>query len=671
MFAFHRGVLSALAASVLFATAAYAQSPSAQTVTVTADKAPIPVGDFFRHASFGGASMSPDGRHVAMTIADDRGILNLVLLPLDTRVPKILVHAASDVAEIRWVNDKRIAFSFVDRKVGLGDRMMGPGLYAINIDGTGLLELATRNPNILSVGAARQNVLGWRTAMLAHPGKQDSDFIYVTHVTDNGTREAVLDLLKLDTVTGVSTKVARPGRTVDWMLDEEGEPRVAITVEGPHGVVNYLDPETRAWRRLFSSDARSVTSMDPLAVGPNGTLYVTARNGRDKESLYVYDIKSGKLVGDPLVSTEDYDFAGTAMWREGRMVGVTYETDAPGTLWLDPQRAALQKDIDTLLPATNNLLGFPRRPTMPYILVRASSDREPGATFLYNVQTKKLSPLGRRLPHIDATRMAEKEPVRYKARDGLPIPAYLTLPNGAKKNLPMVLLVHGGPWVRGVHWNFNPQAQFLASRGYAVLEPEARGSTGYGARHFKSSFKQWGLSMQDDLTDGVRWAIAQGIADPKRICIAGASYGGYATLMGLIKEPELFRCGIDWVGVTDINLMYDVHWSDTGDAAKLYGMPVMIGDQKLDAEQLKATSPLVNAARIKQPLLLAYGGEDVRVPLIHGTKFRDAVSATNKDVEWVVYPEEGHGWELEANNVDFWTRVEKFLDRTIGPGAAK
>jgi hypothetical protein len=224
MFAFHRGVLSALAASVLFATAAYAQSPSAQTVTVTADKAPIPVGDFFRHASFGGASMSPDGRHVAMTIADDRGILNLVLLPLDTRVPKILVHAASDVAEIRWVNDKRIAFSFVDRKVGLGDRMMGPGLYAINIDGTGLLELATRNPNILSVGAARQNVLGWRTAMLAHPGKQDSDFIYVTHVTDNGTREAVLDLLKLDTVTGVSTKVARPGRTVDWMLDEEGEP---------------------------------------------------------------------------------------------------------------------------------------------------------------------------------------------------------------------------------------------------------------------------------------------------------------------------------------------------------------------------------------------------------------------------------------------------------------
>lgn len=199
-----------------------------------------------------------------------------------------------------------------------------------------------------------------------------------------------------------------------------------------------------------------------------------------------------------------------------------------------------------------------------------------------------------------------------------------------------------------------------------MLEPEYRGSTGFGSRHFRAGWKQWGLGMQNDIADGAKWMIAQGIADPKRICIAGASYGGYATLMGLINDPDLFRCGIDWVGVTDIDLMYNVTWSDTSEEQQRYGMPILIGDQVKDAAQLRATSPLKNAVRIKQPLLLAYGGSDRRVPIVHGTKFRDAVKATNPNVEWIEYPEEGHGWALVKNRVDFWTRVEKFLDRNIG-----
>jgi dipeptidyl aminopeptidase/acylaminoacyl peptidase len=178
--------------------------------------------------------------------------------------------------------------------------------------------------------------------------------------------------------------------------------------------------------------------------------------------------------------------------------------------------------------------------------------------------------------------------------------------------------------------------------------------------------------MQDDLADGARWAIAQGYADPKRICIAGASYGGYAALMGLIRDPDLYRCGINWLGVTDINLMYTGTWfrnDDTGDDWKKYGMPALVGDQQKDAEQLQRTSPLLQASKVTQPLLLAYGGADRRVPIYHGQRFYDAVKTTNRRVEWIEYSEEGHGWALPKNRFDFWTRVEKFLDQNIGAGA--
>jgi dipeptidyl aminopeptidase/acylaminoacyl peptidase len=263
--------------------------------------------------------------------------------------------------------------------------------------------------------------------------------------------------------------------------------------------------------------------------------------------------------------------------------------------------------------------------------------------------------------------MAYKHPLRYGARDGLSIPAYLTLPNGVPpKNLPMVVLVHGGPSVRGGHWGFNREAQFLASRGYAVLEPDFRGSLGYGRKHEMAGWRQWGLGMQNDVADGARWAIAKGFADPKRICVAGASYGGYATLMGLVNDPDIFRCGVSWVGVTDINLLYSVTWGDMSEEARKYQLPLWIGDQVQDAAQLAATSPIVQAARIKRPLILAYGGSDSRVPVVHGTKFYSAVKAHNPDVEWIEYVNEGHGWRSMQANVDFWSKVEVFLNKHIG-----
>jgi dipeptidyl aminopeptidase/acylaminoacyl peptidase len=309
----------------------------------------------------------------------------------------------------------------------------------------------------------------------------------------------------------------------------------------------------------------------------------------------------------------------------------------------------------------------PQHNETPYVLVFAYSDAEPGQYLLYDTKADKLTAIGRMRPWIEPARMARRDFVHYKARDGMDIPAWVTTPKDGKKGPhPMVVLVHGGPWVRGGTWDWDRDSQFLASRGYVVLEPEYRGSTGFGFKHFKAGWKQWGLAMQDDVTDGTRWAIEKGIADPKRICIAGASYGGYATLMGLAKDPGLYRCGFEWVGVTDLDLMYSATWSDMGSEYKKFGMPVLLGDRVKDAEQIKVTSPVNLADKIKQPLLMAYGADDVRVPVDHGTSFRDAVAKTNKDVEWVVYPEEGHGWHKLKDNVDWWTRVDKFLARNIG-----
>jgi dipeptidyl aminopeptidase/acylaminoacyl peptidase len=270
------------------------------------------------------------------------------------------------------------------------------------------------------------------------------------------------------------------------------------------------------------------------------------------------------------------------------------------------------------------------------------------------------------MPGINPLQMASTSFVRYKARDGREIPAYLTLPKGGGTNLPMVVLVHGGPWVRGGHLEWNREVQFLASRGYAVLRPEFRGSVGFGVEHFRAGWKQWGQAMQDDVADGTRWAIERGVADPKRICIAGASYGGYATLMGLVNNPELFRCGVDWVGVTDINLLYDLRFTNTSQEAKKYGLPVLVGDQAREAAMLKANSPLENAAKITQPLLLAYGGRDRTVPIEHGKKFYAAVKQGNPRAEWIEYAREGHGWAYERTQVDFWSRVEKFLGDNLG-----
>jgi dipeptidyl aminopeptidase/acylaminoacyl peptidase len=483
-------------------------------------------------------------------------------------------------------------------------------------------------------------------------------------------REFVESKLKrVNTVTGAARIITEdaPDGVYDWTIDAAGRPRVAVARQEDKVRVFWKATPDAAWVKIDEHDLLTEGVFSPDYVDDANRLFATARVAKeDTRSFVAIDMGVGLGSMRPLVSAKDYDIDGSPdISGRGAVLGVHYLTDARATLWFDHGLKKIQEHIDAKLPGTVNQLNCGGCESLQKVLVKSTADRVPAVYYLYDSASGVLEPLAKSRPWIDSATMARRDMVRVTARDGLSLPVHITRPVGLKGPQPTVVLVHGGPWVRGGEWGWDAESQFLASRGYVVIEPEFRGSRGFGYKHFRSSWKQWGMAMQDDVADATKWAIQQGYADPKRVCIAGASYGGYATLMGLIRNPELFRCGVEWVGVTDIDLMYSIAWSDTSDVAKRYGMPAMIGDRKLDAEQLAATSPLKLADKVTQPLLMAYGGIDVRVPLDHGTEFRDAVRKTNSQVEWIVYPKEGHGWMLPANNMDFWTRVESFLDKNL------
>jgi dipeptidyl aminopeptidase/acylaminoacyl peptidase len=633
---------------------------------------------FFASPALASAKLSPNARYLAAISgkADRRDVL--VVIDLEARSAKLVAgYEDVDIRRFEWVNDKRLVFDVTDKQVAIGGRYKAAGLYAVDRDGGNLRQLASRVGEKVDTTESRisRRVLPWHTFLRNEPGAQDSDAIYVESYEWEPSGEVrAVNLMKLDTVSGAVETVQRPGKVTGWLLDHKGEPRLAAGSEKGVTTVHYRDPATSRWRVLSTFDTYkgSTNAFYPVGFGSDGTLFVTAYGAADTTALYTVDLATGRRSKEPVVETPGYDFDGELIRNREKLLGVRLETDGTGTVWFDPAMAAAQKKLDALLPGTVNLMSFTSGANQEWTLVRIFSDVKPLSYVLFNLKTGELNAVGETHPGIDPKRMGRQDPVRYKARDGMEIPALLTLPANGAKNAPLVVLVHGGPYVRGTHWGWNADSQFLASRGYAVLEPDFRGSTGYGDRHFRAGWKQWGLAMQNDIADGARWAIAQGIADPKRICIAGGSYGGYAALMGLVNDPDLYKCGINWAGVTDINLLYNEHWSFTSDMTeqwKQYGMPDLVGDQVKDAAQLKATSPIEQAARIKAPLLMAYGNADRRVPMYHGRKLLETLKPTNKQVEWISYHDEGHGWGLAKNRIDFWSRVEKFLDQHIGKGA--
>lgn len=633
------------------------------------DVKPPPIEYFFENSAFDSAVLSPAGRHLAVRMSKPGVRTFLAVIDLDTRRATVAAQYKNvDIGEFQWANEDRLVYNVNDLTRAGGDRTAMPGLFAVNRDGSNPVQLAN------SAFAYDRKAQSAYTYMLDQAGSQDSEWIYVQrpYFEKKTGRYQGVGLLRLNTLTAAAEHVSGPDAEISsYVLDEKGQPRLAVLHTATRNIMFARDTANGTWREVVRTDNFKdlKNQIDALGFGPDGTLYVIANAGEDLATLRTLDLATGKLSPEPLVATPGYDFSGSLSVSD-KLLGIRLTTDAKNDIWFDPAMKAVQATVNKALPRTINLLTVPSRPGSPLVLVESYSDVQPSVFRLYNTQTGELDLIGATYPKIDPAQMGRQEPIRYKARDGLEIPGLLTYPpGGTRKNLPMVVLVHGGPWVRGSSWRWHPHSQFLASRGYAVLEVEFRGSTGFGARHFEAGIKQWGLAMQNDVADGTRWAIAQGIADPRRICIAGASYGGYAALMGLVNDPDLYQCAFEWLGVTDIELMYTGTWyskPDPTDAFQRYGMPTLIGDLEKDAAQLEATSPIHQAARIRQPLLLAYGSQDDRVQLYHGKQFYEAVVRTNKHIEWVVYDGEGHGWALPQNRIDFWRRVERFLYKNIG-----
>ncbi|MBC8055842.1 MAG: S9 family peptidase [Rhizobiales bacterium] len=635
---------------------------------------PVPVADFFRRAEFVDMVMSPNGRAVAALGLGKSGRVGLVILDLDdmSKSKNIASFSDTDVARVRWVNDDRLIFSVTDRKLEYGDRL-GNGLFAINRDGSDAPRMLIRREwrsissatNIVDRSLAPDHTL----RSVLRDGS--ADILIERRAYDADYQPLGVTLIRLDTRNGLAVNLSQgdPDHVFAYASDSKGRPRAAVTYWADKATLYWKPAADKPWSLLNSyANALQGGWPSPVWVDSDDRLYLVgnAADGRDTEALIRIDMRDENRTVTPVVSLDGYDFTGALLTdTKNELKGVTYLNDARGTHWFDPRIAQIQKQVDALLPTTGNLLDCGDCDNPTRVLVKSASDRQPTVFQLLDPKAGTLQVLAGSRPWVKPATMAQRDLVRIQARDGLNIPVHVTRPKDQQGPAAMVVLVHGGPWVRGGEWKWDAESQFLASRGYVVIEPEFRGSTGFGDKLYRAGFKQWGLAMQDDIADATQWAVKQGHADPKRVCIAGAEYGGYATLMGLIRYPELYRCGVEWLGVTDIELMYSINWSDASEIWKRYGMPALIGDRVKDAAQLAATSPIKLAGKLTQPLLMAYGGADRRVPIEHGIKMRDALRGHNKQVEWIDYPSEGHGWSLQANDIDFWTRVEKFLARNL------
>ena len=627
---------------------------------------------FFKPEQMQSAVMSPDGLRLALLTQGPLGRVVLSVLELSSMKPTIIFSSeTADVGEVVWVNPLRLAFTLAQKDTPEGERDSAPGLFAIDHDGSNYKQLVEQTQSWAKNGNDTQRMEPWNTFLLNSSSSHEGMDVLVVRPEAFSEKDwGYFKLLRLNTKSARSQEIESPKHSVAWWPDAQGELRVVLTREGRQGALRWKDPANGQWRVLGEFNAYvDGGGFQVRGIAPDGRLYVSAQRGADKLAMWLLDPQTGAWSEKPLAQSPDFDVDAQVIARKDKVLGLRFTIDAEVTQWFDPDMQALQQVMDKLLPRTVNRLTVPWSGEQSWVLVEAFADVQPKLFYLYNRQTRKFIRLGALRPDVDAKNMASMDLQRCKARDGAEIPVWITLPPGsdAKVAHPTVVLVHGGPFSRGPDWHWDAEAQFLAARGFAVLQPQFRGTLGFGAKHYRGGWRQWGKAMQNDLSDATQWAIAQGIADPKRIAIAGGSYGGYASLMGLIRQPELFRCAIAWVAVTDLDMLYTVNWSDSSDDYKLHGMPSLIGDRVKDADDLKENSPLTHAGKITKPLLLAYGSADRRVPLIHGEAFRKALPADHRQLEWIVYDHEGHGWRKTSNQIDFWSRAANFLDKHLAP----
>ena len=598
----------------------------------------IPLEDFFKNPEKARYQISPDGKYFSfMAPYEKRMNLFVQEIGKDSAV-RLTSETDRDISGYFWKNPTRILYL---KDTG-GDENFR--LYGVNIDGSNL-KCFTDFPKV-------------RTQII----DDLIDFPDEVIIGLNKRNPEVFDPYRLNIVTGAMKLLAEnPGNIQGWILDHEGKLRAATAiVDGINTQILYRAKETDKFKPVLTTNFKE--SVSPMIFTfDNKNIYAVSNLGRDKSALVVFDIANGKEL-ETLYENPDYDVNDVVWSRLGKkLVAVNYESWKPERYYLDEEGKKIYESIQKKLgDYTFNITSLTKAEDK--FMIRAYSDRSLGGYYVYDKAKDSLQKVADLFTWLKEDELAQMLPIEYTARDSVKINGYLTLPVGYTmedaKNLPVVVNPHGGPWARD-SWGFNPEIQFLANRGYAVLQVNFRGSTGYGRNFWEKSFKQWGLSMQDDVTDGTNWLIKKGIADPKRIAIYGGSYGGYATLEGLVKEPDLYAAGVDYVGVSNLfTFMRTIppYWKPMLDM-----MYEMVGNPKADSAQFVATSPAMNADKIKTPLFVAQGKNDPRVNKDESDQMVDALKKRGIVVEYMVKDNEGHGFHNEENRFDFYRAMEKFL----------
>ena len=633
-----------------------AQPASAPAAAPQARPSLAPSAAFAERTGLSRLKLSPDGTMVAMKSVDAEGVTRLtVITAVDRRVHHIMpIPEGTEFNWLDWAGNGRVLLSLSQR-----DRVLQVDVWVSRLF---VYDLASKKLGY--VGKKHMGLNGDEVLHIDPAGQ------FVTMAVDSSNFGYVsLWRFPLDGTAQKSSELAEYGigPTFQWLADNAGTPRLGFGfVSGGAYKAYYRSSDKENWRTVASFTREQfdkLTLRDITIQAGTDIGYVLADDGTGKLALRRFDFRTF-TPGEVLNSRPGIDATSLEVDEAFNPVGLTYIEDSDDVVWLEPQRKTLHARLSKAL-GNNDVRITALAKDGSRALVWASRPNDPGVWYIYNGKEKRLDLLAAEKPRLTPDQLATPRPVSYTARDGTPIRSYLTLPPGRPaQNLPLIILPHGGPYGVRDKLRFDNEAQFLASRGYAVLQPNFRGSGGYGDAFRKLGDGTIGRAMQDDLDDGMDWAVAQGIVDRSRICVVGASYGGYAALWAVTRNPERYRCAASFAGVTDWNalLAYDTAFLSRFDARQLRKQLRGEGGFNFDT-----VSPAKHTERLKRPILLAHGEKDYVVPFDQFKQMRSAARRDGVTIEELVFPDEGHGFNKAANEQKWFDTLEAFLRKHNPP----
>lgn len=600
--------------------------------------------DLFKNYQYTQMTVSPSGKYLA-ALAPARDRRNIAIIDLEDRSKSKFVTGLrkQDIAGYTWASDEKLVFT-VD-----SDGNESFGLYVVDRKSGKQKTLVEPDTGIRA---------GLPSAGILDTLPKDPDHILVTW---DDRRVGSPDVYKVNLKTAGMKMIERnPGDVTGWMTDHNGEVRAAFGQDKLFSEIRYRKSVEDEWQAISRYRFNANDNLQPMGFDyDNKHMFVSTNSGHDKAAIYRYNPETQEM-GKLVFSNDEVDPAGLMMSDvKQKLIGVAYVTDKTQYEFFDDESNRLWRSLQAAFPDKMVTISS-RSKDEKLNVVTVGSDTDPGSFYLFNSEDKNLEFLAARADWLDPAQMSPMRSIKFQARDGLRIQAYLTLPQGMEhENLPLIINPHGGPFGVRDNWGFNPEHQFLASRGYAVMQVNYRGSGGFGKSFLEAGYKKWGREMQNDLTDAVKWAVAEGIADEKRVCIYGGSYGGYATMAGMTFTPELYRCGVNYVGVTDVPLLFESmpkRW--TLGAAM---MKEQIGDPEKDMEMLEAISPVHHVENIAAPIFIVHGRRDPRVVFEHAKKLQKEMDKHGKPYQWLVKNDEGHGFRKQENRIELYNEMEKFF----------